>query len=169
MGGLARDSDEPMPRDLQNYIQENWRRIESVVPGTEFNYEFWTRCGPRRSTYPSCRAVLAARHFDPSNEGAMIEKIQIAYYREAKNPSDVDTLCELAGELGIDTEAFREFLLGEDCQAMLDHSLQRRRELGVTAFPSLVLESDQSLRPIPHDFSDPGLTLGAIGAAQEAG
>jgi hypothetical protein len=35
------------------------RRIERSVPGTKFNFEFWSRCRPRRATYPACRAVIA--------------------------------------------------------------------------------------------------------------
>jgi putative protein-disulfide isomerase len=159
LGGLARDSDQPMPDDMQAYVQENWRRIQALVPDTEFNYEFWTRCEPRRSTYPACRAVLAAKHFGPDNENAMIDRIQFAYYREARNPSDIDTLCELAGEIGIDIGAFREWMSSESCQIALDANLQKRRELGVTAFPSLVLATDDRSVVIPHDYSDPTITL----------
>jgi len=166
VGGLAPDSDEPMPEDLQSYVQENWRRIQSAVPGVEFNYEFWTRCAPKRSTYPACRAVLAARHFGPQYEAEMIEKIQTAYYREARNPSDVDTLCELAGELGIDVQAFREWRAGEDGEAALQRDLQKRRALGVRGFPSLVLAADDRLSIIPHDYNDPQVTLRALGVDQ---
>ena len=162
LGGLAPDSDLPMSPHVQVYVQENWRRIQSVVPGTEFNFDFWTRCLPRRSTYPACRAVLAARHFGSRYEAEMIEKIQLAYYREARNPSDVETLCELAGEIGIDVQAFRERIEGKACQAMLESDIQKTLALGVTGFPSLVLATDDGLTVIPHDYIDPMITLRAI-------
>ncbi len=162
LGGLAPDSDLPMSPHVQVYVQENWRRIQSVVPGTEFNFDFWTRCLPRRSTYPACRAVLAARHFGSRYEAEMIERIQLAYYREARNPSDVETLCELAGEIGIDVQAFREQIGGTACQAMLESDIQKTLALGVTGFPSLVLATDDGLTVIPHDYIDPMITLRAI-------
>ncbi|MFL2546378.1 MAG: DsbA family protein [Candidatus Rariloculaceae bacterium] len=173
-GGLARDSDEPMPQEMRAGIEATWRRIQAVVPGTEFNFDFWTNCEPRRSTYPACRAVLAVRHFDPTREYAMIENIQSAYYREARNPSDVDTLVALAIDLGIDADAYRALLLSEDCEQLLQESFQTRRDLGVRAFPTLVLASGGSQIVIPYDFSDPqvvldALTVDAVGKAHHEG
>ena len=162
LGGLAPDSDQPMPPALQAYIQQNWRRIQETVPGTEFNFEFWTRCRPRRSSYPACRAVLAAKHFGAHHEEPMIEKIQTAYYRQARNPSDVETLCELAGELGIDAGAFRAWMESEACQAELEAQIEKTDALGVTGFPSLVLATDDRLSVIPHDYTDPMVTLRAL-------
>ena len=162
LGGLAPDSDQPMPLHVQGRIQQTWRRIQSIVPGTEFNFDFWTRCLPRRSTYPACRAVLAAKYFDQHYEAEMIRKIQIAYYREARNPSEVETLCELAAEIGIDVQAFQERMEGETCQAMLESEVQKTHALGVTGFPSLVLEDDDGITLIPHDYIDPLITIRAI-------
>jgi hypothetical protein len=86
LGGLATDTREPMPEALRTYIQDTWRRIECSVPGTKFNFEFWSRCRPRRSTYPPCRAVIAATAQGPHFEEPMIEAIQRAYYLEAQKP-----------------------------------------------------------------------------------
>ena len=161
-GGLAPDSDRPMPVELQEKLQSTWRRIQATVPGTEFNFDFWTRCKPRRSTYPACRAVLAARSFDADNEARMIERIQHAYYREARNPSDVSTLCELAGEIGIDVEAFEDRIGSEACQAALERDLSKTRALGVLGFPSLVLATDTGFARIPCDYENPQTTLAAL-------
>ncbi|MDH3420410.1 MAG: DsbA family protein [Gammaproteobacteria bacterium] len=162
VGGLAPDSDQPMPLHLQDKIKNTWHRIQAAVPGTEFNFDFWTHCEPRRSTYPACRAVLAAKHFGPEYEVKMIERIQLAYYREARNPSDVATLCELAGEIGIDVDAFGEWMNSEACQALLESDLDKARALGVMGFPSLVLAKDNRLTPIPLDHNDPQITLRAL-------
>ena len=64
VGGLAPDSDQPMPMTMQDNLSNTWRHIQQHIPGIEFNYEFWNPTSnsmPRRSTYPSCRAVLAAK------------------------------------------------------------------------------------------------------------
>ncbi|HEX9877947.1 MAG TPA: DsbA family protein [Gammaproteobacteria bacterium] len=166
LGGLAPDSDRPMPPDMQAHIQSTWRRIQTVVPDTEFNFEFWARNVPRRSTYPACRAVLAAKSLGPQHERPMIEKIQTAYYREARNPSDIGTLCALAQELGLDAQAFREYMLSEACQLMLEGDLRRAWELGVTGMPSLVLESNGRHARVPHDYAEPLVTLRALGVRQ---
>jgi putative protein-disulfide isomerase len=165
LGGLAPDSDHPMPAQLQAYIQNTWRRIAATVPGTVFNFDFWTRCSPRRSTYPACRAVTTAKRFAAQHEQPMIARIQTAYYREARNPADLDTLCALAGEIGLDAEAFRDFIVGAECQTLLEQDLQLMRELGIQGFPSLVLEVGESRGAIPLDYLDPNVTLGAIRTA----
>ena len=162
VGGLAPDSDEPMPPDMRDYIRQTWRRIESVVPGTEFNFDFWTECTPRRSTYPACRAVLAARHLDATLEGPMVAAIQRAYYREARNPSDLDTLTDLAEGLGLDRQRFEDWMASDACQAELESHLEQARALGVTGFPSLVLETPAGLYRVPHKFGEPQISLAAV-------
>ena len=76
MGGLARDSEELMPTETRAYVQSAWREVESRT-GARFNWAFWETCQPRRSTYPACRAVLAAA---AQNRGpAIFDRIQRAY------------------------------------------------------------------------------------------
>ena len=60
LGGLAPDSDVPMADEMQTMLQQIWSRIHQQL-GTEFNFEFWKNCQPKRSTYPACRAILVAR------------------------------------------------------------------------------------------------------------
>ena len=38
LGGLAKDSDEPMPAQTRSYVIANWQRIEQTVPGTEWQH-----------------------------------------------------------------------------------------------------------------------------------
>ena len=59
LGGLAPDSDQPMPEQTRLMVQNHWRKIESTL-GTKFNFDFWTKNQPRRDTYKACRAVIAA-------------------------------------------------------------------------------------------------------------
>ncbi|TEU21809.1 MAG: DsbA family protein, partial [Gammaproteobacteria bacterium] len=65
LGGLAPDNNEPMNNEMRKYIQKNWQKIEMTIPGTKFNYDFWEKCTPKRSTYPACRAVIAVREQNP--------------------------------------------------------------------------------------------------------
>ncbi len=108
LGGLAQDSDKPMPLETRKYVQENWTKIQEVVPGIEFNYDFWSLNEPRRSTYPACRAVISARLQHAKFEVLMTEGIQNAYYLNAQNPSNKDTLIEIAEEIGLNRKVFRK-------------------------------------------------------------
>jgi len=148
LGGLAPDNTVPMPEDMKTRIQGYWRRIEEVVPGTIFNYEFWTKCTPVRSTYPACRAIIAAEKQSSDYAELMDEAIQDAYYRQARNPSLSDTHIELALELGMNTEKFKEDLASAETHEELQRQIQLTSTMGVSGFPSLVLQTEQGRFPI---------------------
>ena len=76
VGGLAEDSSAIMPDEMQVFLQRTWQKISQQL-GTQFNYDFWQRCQPRRSTFPACRAVLVARA--SGKELEMLAAIQQAY------------------------------------------------------------------------------------------
>jgi putative protein-disulfide isomerase len=162
LGGLAPDSDEPMPEATRAYVQGQWRRIQREVPGTRFNFDFWKGCAPRRSTWPACRAVIAARFQDEVFDPLMTRAIQRAYYVEARNPSDTGTLIELAGELGLDTTAFECALTSEAVDAALMAEIAETRALGARGFPSLLLTGIGDPRWISIDYLDEQTMLAEI-------
>ena len=159
LGGLAPDNPDPMPVELQAQIQGHWRRIREML-GTEFNFDFWKRCQPRRSTYPACRAVLAAAIQD--REEDMILAIQRAYYLRAMNPSDDETLVQLTGELGLNTGAFEAGLNAAGTHDELMRQVRKARQWRVPGFPSLVLEVDDSHHHVAVDYRDHRITLETI-------
>jgi len=154
LGGLAVDTDEPMPKGMQTMLQETWRQIETKISGTKFNFDFWTQCRPRRSTYPACRAVIAAREQGEEFDEAMTTAIQKAYYQQTRNPSDTDTLIALAGELGLDENRFKQDLLSDQTQQQLKREIESSRELHAESFPSLVLQVDDSIWGVPIDYNN---------------
>ena len=161
MGGLAPDSDEPMPQKTRDYVQSQWKKV-SQETGAQFNWDFWQCCVPKRSTYPSCRAVIAAGLQNEFARADMIYAIQQAYYMNAKNPSELDTLIQCAEEIGLDKEQFIKDIQSEKVEDQLQEELDLRRRLGVTGFPALRLESNGLLNSIDIDFRDAGKILRQI-------
>lgn len=155
LGGLAPDTDETMPSHLQEKLQEGWRNIQTRVPGTVFNFDYWAVCTPRRSTHRACRAVIVAGRHGRESEKAMIGAIQRAYYLEARNPSDRSTLVALAGEIGLDQADFALALDDAETQAELDRQILFSREQGVEGFPTLILDKGTEHRFITIDPNDP--------------
>lgn len=152
LGGLAPDSDQPMEDATRAYIQQAWRDVHARS-GAEFNFDFWEQCAPRRSTYPACRAVVIARRF--GLERAMFEAIQRAYYLQARNPSEAETLANLAAALGLDRDDFLLALQAEDTQAELEVDFQKRRKLGAHSFPSLGAEQNGQLQLLHSGWCEP--------------
>ncbi len=151
VGGLAPDSDIPMPPGLQEKLQATWHRIHDQL-GTEFNFDFWTTAKPRRSTYPACRAVLAAEQQGRYDD--MVYAIQQAYYLRAMNPSDTLTLEALAAELALDATAFASDLRSEHIEARLQKEIAFYRAYSSSGFPSLVLEREGERADITLDYQD---------------
>ena len=162
LGGLAPDNNVPMGLETQNYIQANWEKIQQVVPGTEFNFDFWQVCQPRRSTYPACRAAIIARAHN--KEPQMIEAIQHAYYLHAQNPSDESTLITLAEKIGLDKQQFSEELCSEALNQKLHEELAFSASLPIQGFPSLVLITDNKAIAIKINYTDHQQTLNTINA-----
>ena len=157
VGGLAAESDQPMPETLQQNLAATWHHIEQQIPNTQFNHKFWhpaSNTQPRRSTYPACRAVLAAKIQDPQAEDRMILGIQQAYYLNAKNPSNIDVLTEIAKHIGLNQEQFQQDINSQALEKEFKQQLKLARQLSVQGVPSLVLSIDDDLHSIALDYNN---------------
>ncbi len=154
LGGLAADNDQPMPAEMQANIKDTWAHIQQEIPGIAFNFDFWTQNQPRRSTYLSCRAVIAAGLQGQAHASEnMLLAIQQAYYLQAKNPSDSDVLIQLAINCKLDSKRFEADLFSAQCEQLLQQDLHTAIQLGVRSFPSLVLCYNGSNTLIPIDYN----------------
>lgn len=158
VGGLAPDSNDPMPQEMQNMLKATWRKIEESIPGTVFNFEFWEKCQPRRSTYPSNRAIVAARQQGIEYDEQMTHLIQQAYYSQAKNPSDESLLIEVAEELSnqsnFNTQLFIQELRSQKIEDLFQQELQYTRQLGMNSFPSLAYQIEDKIYSVALDYNN---------------
>lgn len=152
LGGLAADTTESMPIDLQKTIQKIWRQIENTVPNTQFNFDFWKLNTPFRSTFPACRAILAAKKQDSRFENKIIHTIQKAYYQHAKNPSLQTTLEECAIEVGVDSIKFIKDLGSLEIEDELQSEIKLTRSMGTHSYPSLCLLHNKQQFLITIDY-----------------
>jgi len=152
LGGLAPDTTAPMPLTVQQSIQQAWQRIERTIPGIRFNWEFWSRNRPIRSTYPACRAVIAAKRQSVDADLKMIRAIQDAYYQKAKNPALLEILVECAEVIGLDANTFKADLVSTDVENELQLQIQLSRSMGVDSYPSLRLMRSEAIYPIAIDY-----------------
>lgn len=151
VGGLAPDSMIPMAEDMQEFLKTTWEKIAATL-GSSFNFDFWDNCQPRRSTYPACRAVLAARAFGLEKE--MLYAIQQSYYLNAKNPSNDDVLISAAIATGIDGKAFENKFYSDEVAILLNQEVEIVNNLPVRGFPSLVMYIGGKSVPIKLDYKN---------------
>ncbi|MBG0758929.1 DsbA family protein [Vibrio cidicii] len=159
VGGLAPDSTLPMSPEMQQKIEGIWHQIERQL-GTRFNYDFWTKCTPVRSTYQACRALIAAG-FQDSYE-AMLDAIQQAYYLRAMPPHEEATHRQLAQELGLNVSQFEHDVNGAFLEGVFQDQLSFASSLGVNSYPSLVLQINDAYFPIEVDYLSSESTLKQI-------
>ena len=154
LGGLAPDNNQLMSIETREYIKGNWKRIQKMIPDTRFNYDFWTSCEPRRSTYPACRAVICAKQQNPDFENLMIYGIQKSYYLEAQNPSNDDVLIDIAENLGLDIDKFKLDLKSSQVNKILLNEIKLAKSMDMNSMPSLVLQINGALKRINIDYLD---------------
>ena len=144
MGGLAPDSDVPMPESMRRSIANTWHVIEQRAEVT-FNHDYWRTNTPVRSTYPACRAAIAADTLRPGSLPRMVEAIQQAYYQQARNPSLDTVLLDIAESIGFDRGEFAVAIESTEVHGVFNADLKLARELGVRGFPTLfVSQADSS-------------------------
>lgn len=156
LGGLAPDSNEPMKEEMQQFLQKTWSSIHDQL-GTQFNFDFWTCCLPKRSTYPACRAILVARQQGLEKE--MLQAIQQGYYLHAKNPSELESLTAFAVQIGLEAESFQNSMKSESIEKQLQCDINLARQLPMQGFPSLVLQVNGEDHAIKLDYMQPEISL----------
>ena len=157
MGGLAPDNEAPMDSAMRQYVQDAWGAVKART-GAEFNFEFWNKCEPKRSTYPACRAVIAAGEQASGARSLMYDAIQRAYFLEARNPSDAEALECVAGEIGLDRKQFTEDLGSDHINRIFQLELESVAKLGVSGFPTIVVKRESPGEPARYDLLTAGFS-----------
>ena len=129
------------------YLQRVWR--ESVYPMAE-------RLGlhivlPRTSPQPhTSLAFEGYRYALEHNQGkAYTHRMFTAFFQDGLNIGNVDVLCELGQELGLDRHAFRAALeTGQYRESHLASLRHATEEMHITAVPTFVTDR-QVLRGLP--------------------
>ena len=157
MGGLAPDNEAPMDSAMRQYVQDAWGAVKART-GAEFNFEFWNKCEPKRSTYPACRAVIAAGEQASGARSLMYDAIQRAYFLEARNPSDAEALECVAGEIGLDRKQFTEDLGSDHINRIFQLELESVAKLGVSGFPTMVVKRESPGELARYDLLTAGFS-----------
>lgn len=138
LGGLRGGEEAPMSDDLAGMIRNAWTRIEGST-GQQFNHDLWKLHRPLATTWPACRAVLAARLLDPKSEWGFMVAMFGAYFTRALDPSSQATHLLIAEEQGFDRNVYMSMLESEQVERSLQTDLRTTHRFGITGFPSVVL------------------------------
>ena len=87
------------------------------------------------------------------------KEIQTTLEDALMNPSEEETLLQLADELGLDFDQFMADLSSDDVEQALQQQIQFTRQLPIQGFPSWVLEVDGEYHAIAVDYDSAQTSL----------
>ena len=151
MGGLFAGNRKPLDERGRETIREHWDHVREAS-GQPFDYRFFERDGFIYDTAPPCRAVVAARRLEPASALPFLEAVHAAFYRDNRDVTDPDTLCQIASEYGFDNERYRDELFGEEAARETERDFALTQGAGVAGFPTLVGVREGNAQLISHGF-----------------
>jgi putative protein-disulfide isomerase len=140
MGGLR---DRP-PADC-DFSAEQCRKAGEVFE-MPFDCGIW-RKRPLRSTFPACRAVVAASLMDPEAGRRLLRRLRESFHVEQVLIDDAETILLLAMGIGIDVEALGEHLASGRVDALFERDRAEASRHGF-GLPTLVFRSGKTEKPL---------------------
>lgn len=100
-------------------------------------------------TWPNTFKAHQLMQFAPhEKEGRLKHALFEAIYEKGQNVSDVETLCRIATDNGVDANGFRKVLDTTDSKAQVRKSCEMAKARGVTGVPFFVLHGAENKQPI---------------------
>ncbi|MDE2150304.1 MAG: DsbA family protein [Gammaproteobacteria bacterium] len=169
LGGLFPDTSAPMDEAFKTSLREHWEHVQQLT-GQPFNFELLEHSRFIYNTEPACRAVVTSRRLRPGAELGFLHALHAAFYRDNRDVTAAETLCDIAAENGFARERFEIEFASARAETRRDFALAQ--ELGVHGFPSLlgcsggrIVMLTEGYQPLPrliasidawleHDVSD---------------
>ena len=122
--------------------QQIFARVTSV--GAEDGIDFrFDRIQVAPNTLDAHRLVLFAR--EQGREWQAVAALFVAHFTEGRDVSDLDTLVDIAGRFGLDTNTVRDYLLsGRDADTVIE-SQEEAYGVGVQGVPFYVFDDRYAL------------------------
>jgi putative protein-disulfide isomerase len=165
MGGLRPGTTTAMPEDARRSLVGHWKEIHELT-GQPFGEGLIDLDGFVYDTDPPARAVVLARRTSPDLALDYLARVQHAFYADGRDVTKTAVLVDLAGELGLEREAFAAGLAEEalKSETWRDYAVSQRA--GVTGFPTLIVgpNADGTFAPVSRGYQDPQTVLAGVGA-----
>ncbi len=141
--------------EWRDYVGPHDRQITQVT-GQQFGEAYLNGLLTDHAAWldsePPTAAVLAAEEIGGAGL-TMLARLYEAHYVEGRRIADEEVLGELAGEIGLDRQAFLQSLQGFRGEAVNAHFAESRHLLGSAGgrgYPTFVIERDGVLERLDH-------------------
>lgn len=153
LGGLRPGTQEPLSAQAREEILQHWQAAQerSAQP---FNFEHALAPGFIYDTEPASRAVLSFAELNAPSTLAYFKRVQQAFYLESQDVSQIDVLTELTQAFEINADEFRALFISESMRKKTQLHFLRSRQLGVTGFPTLVLQQGEDHHLLSNGYCE---------------
>ena len=81
----------------------------------------------------------------PYDQPTLVEALLSAYFCEGRDVANIETLCEIAADLGDNPSSVAAFLAGDDLGDDIDDEILSAGQRGVTAVPTYIINGEWSI------------------------
>jgi putative protein-disulfide isomerase len=160
VGGIRAGATDVLDEAGKRFRLQHWQRVEALS-GLPFNREaFMAREGFVYDTEPVCRAVVAARRIaGETGLIAVFRALQNDFYAQGRDTTDGHVLSDIAvtalSVMGvrISADEFYQVLEAKATHEETWRDFARARTLGVTSFPTLLVEEQGRIIPLHAGYA----------------
>lgn len=161
LGGLRPGTTEVLSSTLREEILHHWQDVQRMT-GQPFSFAGAMPDGFVYDTEPASRAVISMAQINADNIFAYFSSIQAAFYREQIDVTKTESLCQLAGQYDIDADLFMQTFDSDTSRQRTRQHFAAARQVGVTGFPSLVIQSGEDIEFISQGYCTLDSAMAAI-------
>jgi putative protein-disulfide isomerase len=151
MGGLRPYNTQTMV-ELKGFLTDHWSEVNQTS-GQKFNYQILNEKTITYDTEPPSRATLVVRTLKPKKEFEFFKAIQKTFYLENKNMHLAESYQEVLKEMKIEVDEFGKLFNSSEMKNRIKNDFNRAQDLKVYSFPTLLLQTGQSVEVIVNGFS----------------
>jgi putative protein-disulfide isomerase len=136
LGGLSRDTQEPLNETSKQSIREHWEHVHELT-NQPFNFKFFERDDFIYNTKLACRAVVTARRIKQESQLDFLIHLHRNFYVELRDINDPLTLYDLAAEFGFDKSEFQLEFNKKKTIEETESDFKATQQFGVRGYPTL--------------------------------
>ena len=152
MGGLRAYNTQPASDQQKADIRAHWRHVEAAS-GLPFNDALLMKPGFIYDTEPACRAVVTARETAHTDVLGFMKAVQAAFYRDARDVTNAQTLADIAAEEGMDRAAFLATFNSAEMREAVRGDFALTQSVGISGFPALCAARGNELHLIVNGYT----------------
>lgn len=153
MGGLRPGGGESWNDRMKQFLRNHWEHV-TEKSGQPFSFDLLDREEFSYDTEPPCRSVKVAQSLDPAIDLPFYHDVQYQFYVENKDPAKIGFYESICKKNDISFGEFSKRFESDTFKARVQKEFRFTQQLGVSAFPTVLLQLDQQLQLVTYGYSE---------------